>query len=315
MNKFELDKTMECFGLDKKDCYEINGCKYYNDGRYFTIVNGKIPYELAMLISNKYDNDMYKIRVNGYGESEVPQYDVYTYHIDTIEGLAAVLLETEAYYSKGEVTVKDFEKFLQLVYLKILQGANPNISVCDWMLNNENSKAYFKTILNAKTYLDFRLRRKMETFDNLVSPFCNDELDLNNSKFIVRGDGNQENNWFSLVDKDSGITMITIREKTGFVIKLCVPADEPYETTVYHYFDKDGEEIAFEKYDESGLSRIEYNLTTSTFGEHYGEKHLATVEDKKFVIQNLDKYILLANDMVKKNVETSFTKQKKTKLF
>lgn len=315
MNKFELDKTMECFGLDKKDCYEINGCKYYNDGRYFTIVNGKIPYELAMLISNKYDNDMYKIRVNGYGESEVPQYDVYTYHIDTIEGLAAVLLETEAYYSKVEVTVKDFEKFLQLVYLKILQGVNPNISVCDWMLNNENSKSYFKTILNAKTYLDFRLRRKMETFDNLVSPFCNDELDLNNSKFIVRGDGNQENNWFSLVDKDSGITMITIREKTGFVIKLCVPADEPYETTVYHYFDKDGEEIAFEKYDESGLSRIEYNLTTSTFGEHYGEKHLATVEDKKFVIQNLDKYILLANDMVKKNVETSFTKQKKTKLF
>ena len=315
MNKFVLDKTMECFGLDKKDCYEINGCKYYNDGRYFTIVNGKIPYELAMLISNKYDNDMYKIRVNGYGESEVPQYDVYTYHIDTIEGLAAVLLETEAYYSKVEVTVKDFEKFLQLVYLKILQGVNPNISVCDWMLNNENSKSYFKTILNAKTYLDFRLRRKMETFDNLVSPFCNDELDLNNSKFIVRGDGNQENNWFSLVDKDSGITMITIREKTGFVIKLCVPADEPYETTVYHYFDKDGEEIAFEKYDESGLSRIEYNLTTSTFGEHYGEKHLATVEDKKFVIQNLDKYILLANDMVKKNVETSFTKQKKTKLF
>ena len=315
MNKFELDKTMECFGLDKKDCYEINGCKYYNDGRYFTIVNGKIPYELAMLISNKYDNDMYKIRVNGYSESEVPQYDVYTYHIDTIEGLAAVLLETEAYYSKVEVTVKDFEKFLQLVYLKILQGVNPNISVCDWMLNNENRKAYFETILNAKTYLDFRLRRKMETFDNLVSPFCNDELNLNNSKFIVRGDGNQENNWFSLVDKDSGITMITIREKTGFVIKLCVPADEPYETTVYHYFDKDGEEIAFEKYDESGLSRIEYNLTTSTFGEHYGEKHLATVEDKKFVIQNLDKYILLANDMVKKNVETSFTKQKKTKLF
>ena len=315
MNKFELDKTMECFGLDKKDCYEINGCKYYNDGRYFTIVNGKIPYELAMLISNKYDNDMYKIRVNGYGESEVPQYDVYTCHIDTIEGLEAVLLETEAYYSKVEVIVKDFEKFLQLVYLKILQGANPNISVCDWMLNNENRKAYFETILNAKTYLDFRLRRKIETFDNLVSPFCNDELDLNNSKFIVRGDGNQENNWFSFVDKDSGITMITIREKTGFVIKLCVPADEPYETTVYHYFDKDGEEIAFEKYDESGLSRIEYNLTTSYFGEHYGEKHLATVEDKKFVIQNLDKYILLANDMVKKNVETSFTKQKKTKLF
>ena len=51
MNKFELDKTMECFGFDKKDCYEICGCKYYHDGRYFTIVNGKSPKELAKLMT------------------------------------------------------------------------------------------------------------------------------------------------------------------------------------------------------------------------------------------------------------------------
>ena len=87
MNKFELDKVMECFGFEKSDNYKINGCNYYHDGRYFTIVNDKIPYELALLIRKKYDNDIYKIRVNGNHESEFPSNDVYKYHIDTIEDL------------------------------------------------------------------------------------------------------------------------------------------------------------------------------------------------------------------------------------
>ena len=62
MNKFELDKVMECLGFEIKNCYEINGCKYYHDGRYFTIVDGKTPYELALLIRNKYNNDVTKTR-------------------------------------------------------------------------------------------------------------------------------------------------------------------------------------------------------------------------------------------------------------
>ena len=45
-----------------------------------------------------------------------------------------------------------------------------------------------------------------------------------------------------------------------------IPTEIPYGIEVYHYFDKDGEEIAFEKYDESDLTRIEYNLRDETFG-------------------------------------------------
>lgn len=41
MNKFELDKTMECLEFDKNDSYKINGFEYYHDGRYFTIINKK----------------------------------------------------------------------------------------------------------------------------------------------------------------------------------------------------------------------------------------------------------------------------------
>lgn len=299
MNKFELDKIMECLGLEKKESYEIKGCKYCHSGSYYTIVKGKTPYELALLISEKYNNNIYKIRVNGNIESEVPSGDVYTYHIDTIEGLVVFLLETHRYY---QLPFKETEFNLQSVYNKILQEVDPKMSIYDWMLDRENRKDYFKTLLNMNTVLDFELRKKIEEFDNIVNPFCNNNLDLNSSKFIVRGYLYQDGSWFSLIDEESGITMYTFKENNGFVIKLCVPSNSPYITTVYHYFKESGEEIAFDKYDQSEESRIEYNLTNFSFGEHYGIKHTATAEDKKFVILNLDKYITLASDIVKKNI-------------
>ena len=300
MNKFELDKVMECFGFEKSDNYKINGCNYYHSGKYFTIVNGKTPYELALLIREKYDNDIYKIRVNGNHESEFPRGDVYEYHIDTIEGLVAFILETQEYY-KSQGLYQDLDQVLNLIYSKILRDVRPNISVYDWMLERENRRDYFKTLLSSKTYFDFQLRKRIESFDNAVNPFANN-LDVNDSIFITRGYGYCSDNWFSLVDKESDIVLSTIRSLDGFVIKLHIPTEKPFEINVYHYFDKNGEEIAFERYDESGLTRIEYNLTKSMFGEHYGEKHIVTLADKKYIIQNLDKCISLINDVIKRNI-------------
>ena len=79
MNKFELDKVMECFGFEKSDNYKINGCNYYHDGRYFTIVNDNIPYELALLIRKKYDNDIYKIRAGFRDVLKDNNYDQYIF--------------------------------------------------------------------------------------------------------------------------------------------------------------------------------------------------------------------------------------------
>jgi len=303
MNKFELDKTMECFGFDKKDCYEICGCKYYHDGRYFTIVNGKTSKELAKLIKSKYDNNKYKIRVEGNHVDYEPTGDVYTYHIDTIEGLVAYLIETKNYYSKTQTNPDELENMLDLIYKKILENVNPQLNIYDWMLDRDNRKEYFKRVLLNNTYLDFKLRKQIELFDSMVNPFANNHCDINNSKFIVRGSGYEEDeSWFTLTDKESGIVFSTIRSKDGFVLKLHIPTEVPYEIDVYHYFDKNGEEIAFEKYDESDLTRIEYNLRDETFGEHYGEKHKATTNDKKFVINTLGEYITLARSIVAKNI-------------
>lgn len=304
MNKFELDKTMECFGYKKSDSYAVGNLTFYYDGRYFTIVKGKTPKELANLIYKKYDNNKYLIRVDGNNENYTPTGDTYTYHIDTIEGLVAYLIETKNYYSKTQTNPDELEDILDSIYKKILENVNPQLNIYDWMLDRDNRKEYFKRLLSNNTYLDFKLRKQMELFDSMINPFANNIYDINDSKFIVRGYGYQEDeSWFTLTDKESGVVFSTIRSKDGFVLKLHIPTDTSYEIDVYHYFDKNGEELAFEKYDESGLTRIEYNLRNETFGEHYGEKNKVTIKDKNFVINALNEYITLARSVVSKNIQ------------
>lgn len=310
MNKFELDKTMECFGYKKNDSYKVGKLFFYHDDRYFTIVKGQTPLELANIIYHKYDNNKYLIRVGGNNENCTPTGDVYTYHIDTIEGVVAFLIETNNYYSKAQTSPDELETILSMVYQKILENVNPKVSIYDWMLERNNRKEYFKTLLSSNTYLDFKLRKKIENFDMVVSPFCNEDFGITDNNFIVHGYGYaEEDSWFTLTDKESGVKLSTIREKNGFVLKLHIPNDNPYEINVYHYFDKNGEEIAFEKYDETNLTRIEYNLTDKSFGEHYGEKHQATTEDKNFVVKSLEEYITLARNIVAKNIGSKCTEQ------
>ena len=60
MNRFELDKTMECFGYKKSDSYEFGKLTIYHDNRYFTIVKGQTPLELANIIYKKYCCQKYR---------------------------------------------------------------------------------------------------------------------------------------------------------------------------------------------------------------------------------------------------------------
>ena len=310
MNKFELDKTMECFGYKKNDSYEVGKLSIYHDDKYFTIIEGQTPFELANIIYKKYDNNKYLIRVDGNHENYAPTGDVYTYHIDTIEGLVAFLIETKNYYSKAQTSSDELETILSMVYQKILENVNPQVGIYDWMLERNNRKEYFKTLLSSNTYLDFKLRKKIESFDKAVSPFCNEDFSIKDNNFAVNGYGYvEEDSWFILTDKESGIKLSTTRKKDGFVLRLHIPSVKPYQINVYHYFVENEEEIAFEKYDETDLTRIEYNLTNKSFGELYGEKHQATTEDKNFVIKSLEKYITLARNIVAKNIGSKSTKQ------
>lgn len=139
----------------------------------------------------------------------------------------------------------------------------------------------------------------------MLNPFANENCAVSDSKFVVCGNGyDVDENWFTLIDKESGVSFSTTRDKDVFFLNLHIPIKSKCEINVYHYFDKRGEEIVFEKYDKSGLVRFNYNLKEETFEKLYGEKHIATTKDKKFVIDSLNECIAFARDFVSKNIDT-----------
>ena len=95
MTKFELDTIMECLCYPQTTYYDIFDYSIYHSKGNYVVVRGQIPYTLAKLIYDKYDNSEYLIRVNGDNKYQKPNSRriIYTYHIDTIEGLAAFLFE------------------------------------------------------------------------------------------------------------------------------------------------------------------------------------------------------------------------------
>lgn len=304
MNKFELNIIMNVFGYEESPLYRVNECDIYHGGSYYAVVKGNTPYELALLIREKYDNDKYKIRVNGGREEEYPEKDIYTYHIDTKEGLVAYILERQNYYSASKESSNDLDNIMKTVYTKILAATDPRLSIYDWMLDRENRKEYFKSLLNVNTGLDFKLRKKIDDFDNTINPFVKGNIDLDKQNFIVDGYNGKDENYFALIDQESEVMLSTYREKEGFTIELRVPLEKPYGNYVYHYFNKGVEVLAFETYDENGISRLEYNLTCNTMSPQLGYTHQPSVKEKKLLIYNLEQYIALASKVVERNLGT-----------
>lgn len=313
MNKFELDITMECLGLEQSDSYYINGYKYYNNGKYFTIVEGRIPYELAKLISEKYDNKKYHIRVNGNSEYDIPTEDVYTYHIDTVEGLIAFISETQKYYFNEESKIDNINTFLNLVYKNILLKINPTMSISEWMFGRKNSKTYHNTLLRNRTSINLKLRKKINEFDNCVNPFCNGKIEIDNYGLVIHGDNEKDYNWFSISDEKSNIVLTTIRKEEGFVVKFYMGLIKPYEFDIYHYYDKEGEKIAFECYDEDCFNRTEYNLTTDIF-EVNNKSYLATNDNKETIINILNKYIDIIKRHIYSKIENNHNNKRLSKI-
>lgn len=319
MNKFEFTKVMDCLATSPEEdgSYIIDGCRFYHDGyKYFARVYGDISREFATNLFEKYDNSKYKIRVEGTNEFAKPVGNVHIYHVDTIQGLAALILELR-YFDIKNVTEEQLEERLQMIYRKILSDIDTDVSVNEWMLDRETRKKYFNTMFEHNTLLDLKLRKKLIEFDNITNPYSNEEVNISNNKFVVNGNKcNGETNC-SLTDKETGIILYTGKNIDGFVTKLFIPSEDS-EMTIYHYYDIRGEKIAFEKYDYSkNVSRIEYDITHDTFGELYVENHPVTVEDKKLVIKKLDEYIKIAEEIVKKNTMSksingiAITKRKK----
>ena len=83
MTELEYSEIFKTFNIN-----DDNFMMKYSDS-YYTIVRSNFSYEFANMIYNKYHNKKYGIRINGEGfDTPHKNQNIYTYHIDTKEGLA-----------------------------------------------------------------------------------------------------------------------------------------------------------------------------------------------------------------------------------
>ncbi|MDD2181208.1 MAG: hypothetical protein PHW32_02435 [Bacilli bacterium] len=84
MNRLEFKNVMDVLGIDNKvsnikgrygsteDVHSWNDFKIYFYGSYYSVVEGKIPLEVAKIIYDKYPNNPYSIRVAGGADDNKP---------------------------------------------------------------------------------------------------------------------------------------------------------------------------------------------------------------------------------------------------
>jgi len=308
MNKFELDKTMEVLGYESPGEYEysyITG-KYetppYNYlGKYniflrnYYCVTSNVNKTIAEGLFKKYNNSKYKIRVDGDNEHKIP-YGSCFYHIDTLEGLVAFLYETAYYETHGHIdeSYEGYLKLLTTVYRKILDNMNVYQSINDYMINNPD---YIKTYLDNRNDLDFNVRSAIQRFDSFVNPFENRNTKIYRNKYEVSGFRNEDKDYNALYLELGDVSLRTIKEDGTFVNRLQIGEDYG-ETNLYHYFSDGAETFAVDIWDEKRNDRREYDITHRLYGKQYEKKHPVRYYEKQYVIDNIDKYLGIAQKRI-----------------
>ena len=197
MNRLEFKEVLKAVGVnnpltDTHNRYgESEEVHYWKDivmyfgGSYYTIIKGKIPFEVADIIYEKYPNNPYKIRIDGGSEDYKPiEYAIdkqYTKEIaeelektTSLEDFSTInkklrkemlkrdddkkyIIKYHVDTKEGliilarkqelpEVEVQRFDEILSTVNTEILKKVNPNITTYEWM---QEDKEYGKIFLSS----------------------------------------------------------------------------------------------------------------------------------------------------------------------
>lgn len=301
-------------------------------GTYYAVVKGKIPFEVAEIIYEKYPDNKYGIRVNGNNEKTKPndwamtddndnKY-IKTYHIDTKEGLLIFLTEMMDYQARKlnvkELTVQKYDEILARISINILETANPVISAKEWM-QNEAAQIKENSVVD-------EFRKKILEFDEMVNPFINKKnkfSDLDYTKVGIsayRGTKNERPNCGYLVITDLNNNKnrtFNYREPDSFSFKVSYISDDNKLVTVNHYAKKDncktdiGEFIHINYFDEEkneNIIDLQLDISSLMIDPTYKEKSQVTIKQIDFVYNELLKGIAHASsitidNMTKKNVK------------
>ena len=330
MNRLEFNEVMQAVGINNPLSTTIGGSgeieqvHYWNNlaiyfgGSYYTVVNGQIPLEVANIIYEKYPNNPYGIRVDGGCNDWIPSRHandknyLYSYHIDTKEGLLIFLLEMKDYDLRKnnlpETEVKKYDELIANITSEILKKVNPYISAYDWMQDDEENKSNYNSSVERdnKTKLGQIFREAVSNFDKAINPFLNNDVEFDEiSNYLknVRIDANSYNTEnrkdccrLEITDNSTENTTAYYRDPDGFSFRLHYKLDEENYLDVIHYYytrgnsdSYNGEIVSIHYWGKNAKDEIDIklNITNGKIGATHGDKISATPEQIAFVYDEL----------------------------
>ena len=351
MNRLEFETTIKALGINEILSKTTRGgilekvYKWHDFIIYFsgtTIIRGKIPFEVAETIYEKYPNNIHGIRVAGGNSDWNPKNFVHgnylsTYHIDTKEGLVIFILEMMDFYNRKHnefgMETKRYDKIMERITNDLLNNINPYISNNNWMMADKtNYQDYFDSLLKEKnTFAGEYLRMLLNQYDKTINPFLNYDITLDNmenyiQKVTISGkgfdslNGIERNNCAELyiTDLNNQNKASYLREPTGLNYILNYKLDTNNHLYTNHTYsnkssnpNNQGELFWIDCYGDNPREEIVYNLTKGLIGTYYGEKRLITMNDIAYLCHELEKIIEYASSVTINNMIKQERKIKK----
>ena len=339
MNSIEFKKVLDVFNIHSitgstdlvdgknKLVYSWKGVDLAFGGTYYALVKGRVPYEVARIMSKKYPDYRDDVRIDGtYGYGKVKDKKYYpkdemgntyvdSYHVDSIEGLVYLLSEIKYFYEVRTYTEESRKAFyheqkelLAQVYRSLLDDANPTVTTEEWKKHH-----YIHDELKCE-----EIGELVSKFDETVNPYINSELEVKDPSEFV---GNVVMEIY--YDKFDIIRMSMLvdggradysRDVEGnnkdeyLQYNLYYYPTPDYIMTVDHTVCDEYDEIrlyGFRKndYSDDGKIDLRYDMRTglvhSTYGKDY---HPMTEDEKELFISELNKAIKMGEKLILKRM-------------
>ncbi|MCX8075378.1 MAG: hypothetical protein N2749_07340 [Clostridia bacterium] len=337
MSNLELKIVLDVLGINyaieetiigiKGTQYKWKGCTLYSSGSYYNVIEGRIPYTVAKILSKKYPNHRDDVRIEGtygygkvrskyyYSEDEAGNTYISCYHIDSKEGLIYLLSELQFYYEKCIYTEKLRKALYRKqraaiieVYKRLIEQGNPYKTTEEWL------KAHGKTgDINNEAALE--ILPYIKVFDETVNPFCN-------SNYVMKAPEEYVSKVeFDLYAKSTYLWMEIFNKNVKIEysrVKDFRNNDEYISYSLSHYIDsnkmmyvshcisdnKNENVICLRRFDKhySGNCRLELKFDLFSgmayVNDNYKGKSPITPEQKELIIKELKKAIDQAEKVI-----------------
>lgn len=325
MNSLELRTVLDTF-KEVNGISNWRGIGIYFSGTYYTVINGKIPYQFAKFMLKKYSNYRHIIRAHGNtGDKIYPAKDelgnlyVDCYHIDSKECLIYFLSEYDYYYKQVVYTEKlrkklyrKQRKIIAKVNEKLLENGNPYITTEQWLeercMEESGAFEYTKEIL-----------KYVKEFDLVINPFSGkynmkDPIEYVDDVTLSIFYDYTNSFKMCITNADENIQVEHRRDERGvddyITFTLYYNVDKDMIMEVHHYIDANKKQNVVCLYrfnknhflDEKNRIDLRYDLLSNQAYPTYGEKSKITFEEKELLVTELKKAIAQAKKFTIKHM-------------